>query len=165
MDEHNPYHSPAAQIADTMPQERLTIEPAGRWRRFFNLLIDYACFTLLAMLVMVPYATWLVVQGGEAALDVLDEPNFLRDYGIGLGAMLLYYIPLEGFFGFTVGKLITGTRVVNEQGGKPRWGQIVGRTFARFIPFEAFSVLFANDGERRGWHDSLPKTYVVRRRR
>lgn len=164
MNEHNPYHAPAAQIADTMPQERLEIEPAGRWRRFFNLLIDYACFSLLMMLVLVPYATWLYLDGGDAALEVLDEPNLLRDYGVGIGAMLLYYIPLEGFFGFTVGKLITGTRVVNEDGGRPRWGQIVGRTFARLIPFEPFSVLFSNHKERRGWHDSLPKTYVVRRR-
>lgn len=162
MDEHNPYHAPAASIAETTPQERLKIEPAGRWRRFFNLLIDYACFTLLAMLMLMPYAMWLMMKGGDAAVATLEEPNFLRDYAIGISAMLVYYIPMEGFFGFTVGKLITGTRVVNEQGGKPRWGQVVGRTFARFIPFEAFSVLFANDKERRGWHDSLPKTYVVR---
>ena len=63
-----------------------------------------------------------------------------------------------------MGKLITGTRVVTENGGKPRWGQIVGRSFARFIPFEALSVLFWNDKERRGWHDSLSKTCVVRKR-
>lgn len=111
-----------------------------------------------------PYVVWLMMKGGDAAVATLEEPNFLRDYAIGISAMLVYYIPMEGFFGFTVGKLITGTRVVNEQGGKPRWGQVVGRTFARFIPFEAFSVLFANDTERRGWHDSLPKTYVVRKR-
>ena len=87
----------------------------------------------------------------------------LRDYGIGIAAMLLYYIPMESIFGFTIGKLVTGTRVVTEDGGKPRWGQIVGRTFARFIPFEPFSLLFSSE-ERRGWHDSLPKLYVVRKR-
>jgi uncharacterized RDD family membrane protein YckC len=164
MDEHNPYRSPAAQVAETLPQERLKIEPASRWRRFFNLLIDYGCFTLVAILLVLPYSMWLMMEGGEAAVATLEEANFLRDYAIGIGAMLLYYIPMEGLFGFTVGKLITGTRVVTEDGGKPRWGQIIGRTFARFIPFEAFSVLFANDKERRGWHDSLPKTYVVRKR-
>ncbi len=100
-----------------------------------------------------------------AALDrILEEPSHVRDYGIGLGVMLTYYIAMEGFFGFTVGKLVTGTRVVTEGGGRPRWGQVVGRTFARLIPFEPFSVLFSNDKERRGWHDSLPKTYVVRKR-
>ena len=161
--EHNPYHMPAAKIAETISDERLKIEPAGRWRRFFNWLIDYVCFTLLSMVALMPYVVWLYLRGGEAALDSLETPNLLRDYGIGIAAMLLYYIPMESIFGFTVGKLVTGTRVVTEDGGKPRWGQIIGRTFARFIPFEPFSLLFSSD-ERRGWHDSLPKLYVVRKR-
>ena len=164
MDPNNPYHAPVATIAETTPDERLVIEPAGRWRRFFNWVIDYVCFILLSMLVMIPYAIWLAIDGGEAALAELETPNLLRDYAVGLSAMLLYYIPMEGFFGFTIGKLVTGTRVVTEQGGRPAWGQVIGRTFARFIPFEPFSLLFSNDKERRGWHDSLPKTYVVRKR-
>ena len=164
MDEHNPYRAPGASIAETTPQERLKIEPAGRWRRFFNWLIDYACTTLLWIILMIPYAAWLVANGGEAALAELDEPNFLRDYALAIGLMLLYYISMEGVFGFTVGKLVTGTRVVNEQGGRPNWGQVVGRSFSRLIPFEPFSLLFSNDGECRGWHDSLAKTYVVRTR-
>lgn len=168
MDERNPYHSPAAQIADALPDELLEIEPAGRWRRFFNLLIDYACSALLELLGWALYLAWLYGRGMESilsALETLEEPDFFRDHGISLGVMLLYYIAMEGFFGFTVGKLVTGTRVVNEAGGKPRWGQVVGRTFARLIPFEPFSVLFSSGKQRRGWHDSLPKTYVVRRRR
>ena len=167
MDEHNPYRSPAAEIADALPQELLEIEPAGRWRRFFTLLIDYFCFTLLELVGWALYVASHYGQGAEsmiAALDRLEEPSHVRDYGIGLGAMLLYYIVMEGLSGFTVGKLVTGTRVVNEHGGRPRWGQIVGRSFARLIPFEPFSVLFSNRKERRGWHDSLSKTYVVRRR-
>ncbi|MES2672479.1 MAG: RDD family protein [Pseudomonadota bacterium] len=167
MDEHNPYHAPAAQIADALPQELLEIEPAGRWRRFFTLLIDYFCFTLLELVGWALYVASHYGQGAEsmlAALEgLLEEPSRVRDYGIGLGVMLTYYIAMEGFFGFTVGKLITGTRVVTEDGGRPRWGQIVGRSFARLIPFEPLSVLFSNRKQRRGWHDSLPKTYVVRR--
>ena len=164
MEPNNPYQVPAAKIAETTSDERLNIEPAGRWRRFFNWAIDYVGFSLLAILVVMPYTIWLAVKGGEAALAKLEEPNLLRDYAIGFCAMLLYYIPMEGFFGFTIGKLVTGTWVVTELGGKPTWGQIVGRTIARFIPFEPFSLLFSNDKERRGWHDSLPKTYVVRKR-
>lgn len=161
MNEENPYLAPSARIAATAPQERLAIEPAGRWRRFFNWAIDYACSTLLSIAVMIPYAAWLLANGGDAALAELETPNFLRDYAIGIGMMLVYYITMEGFFGVTVGKLVTGTRVVNEQGGKPTWGQALGRTFGRLIPFEAFSVLLSDD--RRGWHDSLSKTWVVRK--
>ncbi len=168
MDEHNPYHAPTAQIADALPDELMKIEPAGRWRRFFTLLIDYFCFLLLELLGWVLYVGSHYGQGIESMLTVLErlleEPIHIRDYGIGLGAMLLYYIAMECFFGFTVGKLVAGTRVVNEDGGRPRWGQVVGRSFARLIPFEPFSVLFSNAKARRGWHDSLSKTYVVRRR-
>lgn len=66
-------------------------------------------------------------------------------------------IRMEGLYGASIGKLATGTRVVNAQGGRPALRQIV----ARWIPFEPFSVLFSND--RRGWHDSLAKTWVVRK--
>lgn len=160
MDEHNPYRSPAALIADVLPQELLEIEPAGRWRRFFNLLIDYFCFTLLELLGWTLCMVFLYEQGIESLLE--SDP--VIEYGISLSVMLSYYIAMEGFFGFTIGKLVTGTRVVNEDGGKPGWGQVLGRSFARFIPLEPLSVLFSNSRQRRGWHDSLPKTYVVRRR-
>jgi uncharacterized RDD family membrane protein YckC len=62
--ERNPYRGPVAKVAETMPDERLRIDPASRWRRFFNWLIDYACFTLLSMLVLLPYAAWLYARGG-----------------------------------------------------------------------------------------------------
>ena len=108
---------------------------------------------------------WLAVNGDEAGLAAMEQPNLLRDYGIGILAMLLYYVPMEGLFGFTIGKLVTGTRVVDAQGGRPGWGQVFGRTLCRLIPFEPFSLFFSKDGEVRGWHDGIPKTWVVRRRR
>jgi uncharacterized RDD family membrane protein YckC len=58
--------------------------------------------------------------------------------------------------GANAGKLLSGTVVVNEAGGKPTIGQVFARTLCRFIPFEAFSFL-----GKRGWHDSIPKTHVV----
>jgi uncharacterized RDD family membrane protein YckC len=80
---------------------------------------------------------------------------------VGICAMIGYYIIFEGAFGWTVGKLITGTRVIRFDGRKPRFPQIVGRTAARFIPFEPFSLL----GGGNGWHDSMSGTRVVRVRR
>lgn len=161
----NPYHAPVATIAESTPDEHLPIVPAGRWRRFFNLLIDYVGFSIFSLVIAIPYVAFQYHQGGDAALDSLEQDtNTMRDYAIGIISMLGYYVLMEGFFGFTLGKLITGTRVVNAQGGKPTWGQIIGRSLARLIPFEPFSLLFSIDDQRRGWHDSLPKTWVVRRR-
>jgi uncharacterized RDD family membrane protein YckC len=72
-----------------------------------------------------------------------------------------YYVVFEALLGRTPGKLITGTRVVNLAGGRPRFTQILGRSFARAVPFEAFSFF----GSRAGWHDRWSRTRVVLVRR
>jgi len=71
---------------------------------------------------------------------------------------VIYYTGMEHSNGKTIGKMVTGTRVVNHKGEKPEFNQIIGRSLARLIPFEAFSFL----GEKGiGWHDSMTKTYVI----
>ena len=57
------------------------------------------------------------------------------------------------FCGRTLGKFITGTKVVSADGETPTASQIVGRTFCRMIPFEAFS--FARETCPVGWHDKF----------
>jgi uncharacterized RDD family membrane protein YckC len=115
-----------------------------------NLIIDYACvFGLTAVVGLAA-----VVVG--ATEEDLNEDNLtLLIYVL----WIIYYILMEHFFGATIGKFITGTRVVNYSGGKPSFWQILGRSFARLIPFEPFS--FFGKGGSGGWHDSLSKTSVV----
>jgi uncharacterized RDD family membrane protein YckC len=72
--------------------------------------------------------------------------------------IVAYYVICEGTSQRTLGKLVVGTRVVDvNHGGAPSLKQIVGRTFARLIPFEPFSFF----GEKPGWHDDLSDTRVV----
>jgi uncharacterized RDD family membrane protein YckC len=99
------------------------------------------------------------IFGGQRAVHALQSGGTAGQYLLGATILLIYYIPQEALFGRTLGKLVTGTMVVNEEGGKPSLGQVVGRTFSRFIPFEAFSFFVSS---ARGWHDSIPRTYVVR---
>jgi len=74
-------------------------------------------------------------------------------------SMLVIYIIFEAVTGKTLGKHITGTKVVNEYGDRPSFGQVLGRSFARLIPLEALSFFGT---PTRGWHDSLTGTYVVK---
>lgn len=69
-----------------------------------------------------------------------------------------YYFGCEFFFGQTLGKRISGVRVVNLEGGAPTWRQVLGRTAARFVPFESLSAIFAAHGP---WHDAWSGTLVV----
>lgn len=152
MEENNsPYQAPESEISEN-PKQTNEIEPAGLGLRFLNLIIDYVGFFLLAVAV----GFIVGVLFGERALNGIDSAP---DFVFGLVIVLMYYVPLEASMGRTLGKLITGTKVVNAAGGKPSFIQVVGRTLCRFIPFEAFSFFF---GEGRGWHDSIPKTYVIK---
>jgi uncharacterized RDD family membrane protein YckC len=45
----------------------------------------------------------------------------------------LYYVVLEGTWGRTIGKRLTGIRVVSDFGGKAALGRIIGRTLLRPI--------------------------------
>jgi uncharacterized RDD family membrane protein YckC len=126
-----------------------SMESAGRGRRFANFLIDYVCALLFGMIVLII----ILLVFGEDTLDSLP------DMVVGALLMCLYYIPFEATTGRTIGKLITGTKVVNDKGQPPTLMEVVKRTLARFIPFEAFSFLVK---DAYGWHDKLSDTYVVK---
>lgn len=149
---NNPYQAPVARIAE---QESTAIVPAERWRRFVNLIVDYFGFFALSFVLGIAIG----LGGGQAAAEKLQNTGM--QYLTGILVLLIYYVPQEAMFGRTLGKLVTGTKVVDENGNPPTWGKAFGRTLCRFIPFEAFSFFMA---DARGWHDSIPKTYVVKAR-
>jgi uncharacterized RDD family membrane protein YckC len=145
--EFNPYLPPDSALTESVAEQRR--ELASHWRRFGTWLVDYVC----VVLVMALFGALVGFLFGEAGVAALRKvPNFV----LGLTLMLAYYCFFEGIWARTPGKLVLGTVVVGQQGDKPGFGQVVGRTLCRFIPFEAFSFF----GEE-GWHDSIPKTRVV----
>lgn len=153
----NPYAPPKAAIAAREAAIDLAIfADAGKGKRFLNWMIDrIACFGLT--LVAGVGIGLLHAAGIRAPYELLMATEKLGEYAIGYFVAVIYYILMEGAFGLTLGKLITGTRVVNGIGMKPGWRAIIGRSFARIVPFDPFSFL-GNDG---GWHDRWSETRVV----
>jgi uncharacterized RDD family membrane protein YckC len=85
--------------------------------------------------------------------------TFFLSYGGLVLISSVYYIVLEGLFGWTLGKLITGTRVVRtDRNVKPELRAIVLRTLCRWIPTEPYSFLKGKPG---GWHDHWSRTRTV----
>jgi uncharacterized RDD family membrane protein YckC len=149
----NPYAAPLAEISAPAAQQ-IRPTPATAGLRLGNLLLDQVA------LFGISYGSGYVAYwiGGNAAVDWLFAiPDLLFSILLGVG----YYTLFEGFSGRTPGKWITGTRAVAEDGGKLGFGKAIGRSLCRYIPFEAFSFL---NSETRGWHDSIPKSYVVKTR-
>jgi uncharacterized RDD family membrane protein YckC len=153
--EMNPYDPPEASINPYRApfggddrQERYEI--ASNWLRFATFIIDNVAILVCAFCLGVFVA---LVLGEEGVERLENIPDFL----LGFAIMTFFYCFFEGIWGRTPGKLICGTKVVSEDGGPPSFGQILGRSLCRFIPFEPLS--FFTD---RGWHDSISKTFVIR---
>lgn len=143
----SPYATPQSQLRElTGPPSPERLATTGQ--RFANYAIDYVA-------ILIAYVAFLLASGSE---DV-DQPG--RDLLASLLIYAGYYLVFESLGGGTPGKWVTGTRVVAEDGSAPRFVQILGRSFARLLPLEPFSLL-GGRGRPVGWHDSLSGTRVIR---
>ncbi|MFM8914469.1 MAG: RDD family protein [Flammeovirgaceae bacterium] len=134
---------------------------ASAGNRFVNMLIDTIMYYIIVFVLAIMMAVFvgLVAPG---SLDEMDNepgtPWYM--YLVAITGFVSYYVFCESVFGRTVGKLITGTKVVDQNGQLPSTGTIFLRTLARMVPFEAFSFL---GDDARGWHDRWTNTYVVKK--
>jgi len=138
---------------------------ASQGQRFLNWLIDnllmrfgltYLTGSLVGLLIgkLFPeYALRIVYS--EDRTDLL-----LLGYIIVIFNYLVYYTFCEKVFkGYTLGKIITGTRAIRDDGQELTFKDAFLRTLSRLVPFEVFSALGF-----KPWHDSWTKTSVVKSR-
>ncbi|TPD65416.1 RDD family protein [Flavobacterium microcysteis] len=133
---------------------------ASQGTRLANYLIDYVCQILLMFALVVVLTMISVIIGNDSILARIENMNQIEEYGAAVVIILIYYNVFEIFFSRTIGKFITKTIVVNINGEKPDSQEILVRSLCRLIPFDGFSFLGAPN---KGWHDSISKTYVVKK--
>jgi uncharacterized RDD family membrane protein YckC len=157
----NPYAAPTGPSRlEDLESETRRFPTASKGIRFVNYLLDSVALWIVNIVWGI-IALAMFPPTAEVPLDEVPTFDIVATL-LSIGVFLVYYIAMEATFGQTLGKMITRTTVVNEDGNKPSFGQVLGRSFARLIPFEPLSVLLK--GNARGWHDSLPGTYVVKKR-
>jgi len=110
---------------------------ASLGKRFINVLIDG------------------MVISGISSLLVFNTSNFFLANFV----YFAYYIYMENSRGQTLGKMLTGTKVVTNEGEQPELSMIALRTLIRIIPIEWISFFLADDNT--GWHDRWTQTRVV----
>lgn len=133
------------------------LAPTGK--RFLNYIIDII-FVFIGILLFGFIVGLLIAFGMEGVRDWFSSLGDLGWNLIGIGILIIYYTLTEGIFGRSIGKFITGTIVVDENGEKINFGTAFKRSLCRLIPFDIFSFL----GSGRGWHDSIADTYVVEKK-
>ena len=113
------------------------------------------------------YRASVAVVGGHYDSD-LDFTRLTSKAGLGwLVVTLLYYVLLEGLFGRTVGKLVTGIRVIDAKTGRtPGLFTALIRTLLRIIDgiggyLLGWIIVVFNDRRRR-LGDMAADTLVVR---
>jgi uncharacterized RDD family membrane protein YckC len=149
--------------ADPAPTE-LPIAAPGK--RLLGALLDGVIFLLLAL---ISYSSDTAPQRGLAIAWLVIHAA--------------YQIGLTATRGQTIGKMVVGTQVVDESGGRlPTWGQALVRWLVPAVPnlvgilllssaFDAVSVVWSvvvylpilNRPDRRGWHDRIAGTVVIDR--
>ncbi len=127
------------------------IKVPSRVKRIINFSIDtFIVINGISFLIM-----YIVIEKAnkETTLMMISMQVILY-----LSIFVIYYILCEKFFGKTIGKFITRTKVIAVDGTKPGFGKVLGRTLLRLVPFEIFSFM----GKKpTGWHDRGSDTLVV----
>ena|SRR6478752_8194417 len=145
-------------------QDFFNYEYASSGQRFLNYLIDnllmrYGLSWLTGYLV----GTFLAYVFPDFYLEMILTKGFSYFFVlclIGICNYLTYYFFCEKVFnGYTLGKLITGTRAIRQDGGEMTWKDAFLRSLSRLVPFEPLSIW--GDGL---WHDNWTKTMVIKTR-
>ena len=135
-------------IIEKSEKDKIDSNVANSFSRFINYVIDIIAWYILAFI----FAAVL----GFFLPPTIFNTGFLVVI-IVLGSFLTYFGIMEMKFQKTLGKFITKTKVIREDGENPEISDILTRTFCRLIPLEQFSFLFF----KIGLHDRLSKTKVV----
>ncbi len=119
------------------------------------MLVDTVGYLLLIRVI-----TIVVALVNVSLLDAIS--GVAGHFFYSIAVMILYYVPSEVLFGRTLGKLVTGTRVVTETGGPPTFAPVLTRTTTRLIPAESLTFFRKPS---IGLHDRWSNTRVVRIRK
>ena len=150
----NPYELHPA-VENVLEDFEINLQQASTGKRFANWLIDVICFYILSFF----YGMTLPLLVHEGLHDPLTGKLDIKYQLLVYVIYFLYYIIMESAFkGKTVGKYITGTRAVQDNGSPITFRTALLRTLCRCVPFEIFSAL---GSPSYPWHDRWTDTYVI----
>lgn len=132
---------------------------ASTGKRFANYIVDIIVFyisvfaiSFLLAMISPAFIDWLNDNENDVGFNLLDRLVSLILYGVFMGV-------IEAVTkGRSLGKLITGTKAVNQDGSPITVGTAFARGLYRAVPFDAFSALGSPSFP---WHDKWSKTYVI----
>lgn len=124
--------------------------------RLIHTIIDSICLFILIFFLSFILGLFSFIFGDF--LNINDLTISLLEFTTILLAFFLYFVYMEFKFQKTVGKFITKTKVIMNDGRKPDINEIFIRTACRLIPLDNISFIFT----KNGFHDRLSNTTVIK---
>ena len=142
-------------------------EHASKAMRLVNFIIDMIIVGIInsvigGMIQMMVFAAYISDIGTNASDFSLTMPLALMFsvWVIQIVLFLGYFTICEKLInGRTIGKMVTGTMALREDGAPLSWKNAILRSLCRLIPFEPFVAIFTD----YPWHDDFTRTIVIKK--
>jgi uncharacterized RDD family membrane protein YckC len=166
VDEQTPI--PPRPSTDAQANSTPEIRWGGFFRRTFAFLVDVVMVFLLSavmgFLSYLGYKVGLSAHGRSVTWQSSTPLLFFLAWGW-IFLITGYFVMFHGMEGKTIGKWLLGLRVVGADRRMITYRQALLRSFATLIaaaPFGLGLLWILWSSEKRGWHDFLARTWVVR---
>jgi uncharacterized RDD family membrane protein YckC len=133
---------------------------ASKGERFLNFIIDLLIIYIIAICIVATINIIGDVTNSYGVSNWVKSLSLIENLFFGLIILFFYYAFTEMYFSRTFAKYFTKTMVVRVDGSKPNTKNFMIRTVSRLNPIDPFSFL---GNTKRGLHDSLSATYVVKK--
>ena len=156
-------------------QARPETEYVGFWMRAGAFVIDwiiiYAASVLIAVIIGIPLISGNPDLSSNDDIAVIIENFNYRFLFVFCGLYTAYGMLMTALRGQTLGKMLLRIQVVEANGNVPHWSRVMMRELLRGVisialfPLGLLYLWVALDARRRGLHDYIGGSYVVRKGR
>jgi uncharacterized RDD family membrane protein YckC len=150
-----------------LEEARTIVRWGGFFRRLAAFLIDLFVLALFSLLLIrltgIGFRVGMAAHQRAVSLDILRE--IFRVVGVAwLAFVASYFVVLHGQAGKTVGQWMLGLCVVDRRREPIGYGRALLRWIAAIVtaPLIIGYLRILWHREKRGWHDSLARTWVIR---
>jgi len=159
---------PAQRSAESASSSITEIRWGGFFRRAFAFLVDIAMIVLLVSIMgalsYIGYKVGLSAYGRSINLQN-STPLFVFLTFAWVGLATVYFVVFHGMEGKTIGKWLLGLRVVGAERRVITYRQAFLRSLGTVVSVAPLGLGFLWiiwSREKRGWHDFLARTWVIR---
>ncbi len=137
-----------------------TTQYAGFWKRVGAYLVDVAVLAPIWLFLIIPYDAFNPERNIQNTIS-LEFASLIATFLMTAYEVIMY----AEYDGQTLGKRVTGIKVIMEDGSKITYGKALLRAICEYLSTAIAGLGYlwvAWDKKKQGWHDKISQTLVVK---